>query len=106
MMRSVVVVLALSLAACDGAVDDPDAGRLPEGVIASPDGEGFCCAPEEPSCDALIGGFIEEPTEQCPRIFDAAPPAFSSLMTDEHGCQYYEVAQEPSCNPPPIDGGT
>jgi hypothetical protein len=86
---------------------DVDAG-LPSNVTPAPDGMGFCCAPERPTCDCRSLGGHAETVSECaalPRWCDVHPDSWMPV-TDAHGCSFY-VRQRPpdgrSCFPD-VDG--
>ncbi len=92
-----VVGLALMLAACGPSrsqVASSDAGALADAgtttLQRSPDGLGFCCPIESPSCDCFgNGGFVEsDDPAKCPSICDLGP-AGATIDTDAHGCEVF-----------------
>lgn len=102
-MRS-VLLWACALAAC-GEAHTADAGSPPEpppGFIASPDGTGYCCVPDEPTCDCgKVGGYVTEALLDdplaCGRYCDYVPLSWGPQLTDDHGCVYYEPTSGMSC---------
>lgn len=92
-----------SLAACgddddaelvDASIDAPDIARVdasfPGAPPASPDGLGWCCVAEPPSCDCRpVGGFVTDPSACSTSGPCDFPPADFHLETDAHGCRHY-----------------
>jgi len=78
-----------AVAACKGPLQHADSVRT---ATRSPDGEGWCCAADFPTCDcASFGGFVKD---RCgcgnleARWCDLAPPDWIP-ETDKHGCRIY-----------------
>lgn len=104
------IIAAVAIVGCGGsdrsAGAGTHAGGLPPGVTRSPDGAGYCCAVEAPSCDcAATGGFTTDPAE-CWRfnVCDAHPDDWRRV-TDEHGCRFYETWPITTCCHCPPDAG-
>lgn len=86
---------------------------LPPGVTAAPDGVGFCCLPDMPSCDChFLGAHADTPAaceaqRRALSICDLHPNDWLPV-TDTHGCAYYgtppPLAQTTSCFPNPSAG--
>jgi hypothetical protein len=66
-------------------VDGADAGA--SGLSAAPDGGGFCCPIEQPTCNCFrAGGWTaSDDLRGCRSVCDMAPPA--QYRIDDHGCQ-------------------
>jgi hypothetical protein len=110
-----VALSALTLAGCPtdpAPVDAPGASEdapatLPDGggePVPSPDGAGFCCPIDMPSCDCFHNGGFATSVSGCEflRVCDAAPP--SMIVTDEHGCA--RLVATGSCLARDVGGGT
>lgn len=78
-----VVATQVALIACE---------PVARGPMQSPDGEGYCCAPDYPTCEcASLGGFVTDPSACGSMRWCDGAPADWILGTDAHGCMSYTV---------------
>ena len=97
MRRLLTVFLFVAIIGCartDGGVDASDAGAAQEsnlaggGLAVAPQGGGFCCPIENPTCECFKnGGWVaRNDPALCLALCDLAPPL--ETTTEQHGCKY------------------